>query len=1412
MHVVHIAQAAIGTDVSASRVQLTYPFGVKIENLTVYDLSHDTLAHAASVSMYLKPLQLLRNKVSITSVRINSPKFKLKADSLDAEPNYAFLTALARGGDKPMKLRANSVLIRNGSISYDILSEEHTDSLFNPNHIGVSGLTANLSLKEVSADSISVIIRKLTFAEKSGFKLSKAKGAVIIGGEMAQLSGLTITTPSSKFEANRLTAGFGLASTLSGLPDIEVDIKTSLAASDFKAFAPQLSGMTDPIDISLNGSSSEGNLTLNALYMRTPHKNLDLGMSGTILLDTAFNVTGCRYAEAHGTFKSDLKSWLDTQLSGSGIVIPDKCAILGDGSFKANLDNAGNNVDGSFELISQAGNVTGTLVGTDGLFNGNLNVSGLDLRAATSQKDLGKCSFTAQSSFSKEDNGYYGTYQCNVSSLVYKNYRYRDIAINGSFDPSLILTDLDFSDLNGALALNSRIGIGQIPFCSMNINADSLNLAAYNLVDRDSMSLTTSVTASLIGNNIDNVTGKLSVDSLYYADTQGDWFMNNLTVSIGQFNELIKVISVYSDFMNISVIGDYRISTIPGSLAKACSDAMPTIGKMVAQKFGASNYTRNSNSFAIEANLDNIDFVDKVFHRPISIADPVHLQMTFIDDESFYASTLAVPEITIAGQTLTDGLVEFKSCDGTCRTQINGFYGESGTDGTNIDVSLLAFTDIVRGEYSWSNSTGDMSGKAKTLSQFFQYDARHGLKSVSFLDTTNVTVNGTVWDLSIARITTDMHKVSIADFSVSNQSQYLYADGTISADSSDVIRLSMKNINVGRTLSMFGKNDVTKLEGMASGQIAIAEVLGNPIFYGSFLVDDFQFMNSYHGLLSADCRWNRQERRVELEGRMLDEDVSSTGFNGFYVPDSKYIDVNLETDHTDLYFLNTWTKSTFKELRGRATGDLRLFGYLPDLDLEGQAMLEDAYFAQDAVNTTFAIKNDTLWFEPGKMIFKDVEFYDERGHDGLLTCILNHDHFSNWRVDMTADVTDMLVYYQPKSEKGDIYATVYAEGSMNLRYNKANGLAISVDARTAPGTKLGYRPSAGAVADYNFLTIVDRNTIKLDEETVKKIIPDKTKKGKRLSLDFNIQCSEDALIEMTMPSLSGYFRGSGDIAFKYNPKDGSDISGIFNLSYGQCSFSLEDLIRKNFTLADGSYVRFNGSPAYTELNLQTYHNVNSASIYDLDPSASSSNKVRVRCLLGVTGNVNDPKLTFDIDMPAGTSEERDILASATSTEEQRNLQFMYLLTIGRFYTYDVNATQSEGLTPTAMESIVNSTVSGQINSLLSQVLDNEKVSISSNLSASSYLNNDAASLSNKELEGILEAHLLNNRLLVNGNFGYRENTINNTSNFIGDFEVKYLLLPRQGISVKGYNKSNDKYFSKATLTTQGVGLVFEKDF
>ena len=72
--------------------------------------------------------------------------------------------------------------------------------------------------------------------------------------------------------------------------------------------------------------------------------------------------------------------------------------------------------------------------------------------------------------------------------------------------------------------------------------------------------------------------------------------------------------------------------------------------------------------------------------------------------------------------------------------------------------------------------------------------------------------------------------------------------------------------------------------------------------------------------------------------------------------------------------------------------------------------------------------------------------------------------------------------------------------------------------------------------------------------------------------------------------------------------------------------------------------------------------------------------------------------------------------------------------------------------------------------------------------------------------------MLNNRLLINGQFGYRDNATTATPSFIGDFDVSYMLLPNGNLALKVYNQTNDRYFTRSSLNTQGVGVIMKKDF
>ncbi len=147
-----------------------------------------------------------------------------------------------------------------------------------------------------------------------------------------------------------------------------------------------------------------------------------------------------------------------------------------------------------------------------------------------------------------------------------------------------------------------------------------------------------------------------------------------------------------------------------------------------------------------------------------------------------------------------------------------------------------------------------------------------------------------------------------------------------------------------------------------------------------------------------------------------------------------------------------------------------------------------------------------------------------------------------------------------------------------------------------------------------------------------------------------------------------------------------------------------------------------------------------------------------------------------------------------------NRQIIYLLALNRFYTPDYMTTTKGN----ELVSVASSTISSQLGSILGQLSDNWSIAPT--------VRSDRGDFSDVEVDLALSSNLLNNRLMLNGNFGYRDKSLNSNS-FIGDFDIEYLLNRRGTVRLKAYNRYNDRnYYLRSALTTQGVGVVFKRDF
>lgn len=405
---------------------------------------------------------------------------------------------------------------------------------------------------------------------------------------------------------------------------------------------------------------------------------------------------------------------------------------------------------------------------------------------------------------------------------------------------------------------------------------------------------------------------------------------------------------------------------------------------------------------------------------------------------------------------------------------------------------------------------------------------------------------------------------------------------------------------------------------------------------------------------------------------------------------------------------------------------------------------------------------------------------------------------------------------------------MYGNGSAFVT-GEPGTVSVKVNMESAPRSKFTFVLSDSEEAQaYNFITYRDRDQLNHPVDTaseqpadtvpdIVKLLTQKIAQEQKPSLpteykiDLQGDITPDLQMVLVMDPVSGdkiKATGRGNLRMAYDNSDQQlEMYGKYVLEKGSYNFTLQDIIIKDFTIQSGSAISFQGDPYKAILDIKAYYALN-ANIKDLDESFADDRElnrtnVPVHAVLMAKGVISQPDISFSLEFPTLTTEAVRKINSIISTDDMMNRQIVYLLALNRFYTpeYMNNSTTNNELT-----SVASSTISSQLGNMLGRL--NENWSISPNFRS------NKGDFSDMEVDLALSSQLLNNRLLFNGNFGYRDNAYNaKNSNFIGDFDIEYLLNSKGTFRLKAYNHYNDQnYYVRNALTTQGVGIVYKHDF
>jgi hypothetical protein len=505
--------------------------------------------------------------------------------------------------------------------------------------------------------------------------------------------------------------------------------------------------------------------------------------------------------------------------------------------------------------------------------------------------------------------------------------------------------------------------------------------------------------------------------------------------------------------------------------------------------------------------------------------------------------------------------------------------------------------------------------------------------------------------------------------------------------------------------------------------------------------------------------------------------------------------------------------NSFNNFHGDASGKVHIHGSPAHIQHDGSLYASNAglMLSELMVNYNFS---DSIKFRGDVMIFPDIKIQDDSGNNGVFSGTIKHQSFSNMIYDLTIRSNRIMAINTTQANNGQFYGKTFGSGLVRIT-GKGASVQINGAARTEKGTdmniSLEYEEDA---PEYDFLSFISHSyqpKLKMVSEPVSESI---------LNMKFDIDVTPEAKVQLIYNSKIGDVirsQGAGKLQMEIDNDYNVSLFGEYTVSQGDYLFTLQNVINKKFEIERGGTIEWNGDPYDATLNLNALYRLKASLKKLFGESYTSTNdkndfsqRVPVLCHINLTNSLNNPDINFDIELPTTEDRIRDLVKQYINSEEDRNKQILSLLVLGEFFT-------PEHLRGTGTYTSTNNSIVGSTATTASELFSNQFSNWLSQISNDfdiGFNYRPGNEITNNEIEFALSTQLFNDRVSINGNIGNNsaQRTSANSSNLVGDADIKVKLTNNGKLQLKAYNRANNNLAYETSPYTQGVGLSYREDF
>lgn len=1407
-YVVDYLKPIVKTELSIDEVRLKLFNNVQLKGVYVEDQSQDTLVYAQNIEVGLSPWKLLHKELEINKIDLDNFTIKISQKNPDSDFNFQFLIDAFSGDStktdttsSSLKIKIENINLKNGKLDYDVLSEPLTPHEFNASHIHIYNLNAKVQLPSIDTENFKGTVSSLSFIEHSGIVVEDFKADVtsdkstfyIKEAEMKlPLSSLSIPTAYYNIDKN----------------EFKVRIASSrLSPKDIQPFYYDIKYLRNDIVL-------EGNIKGNLPTLSIDSLSLQYG-DQTILKANAYMSDVMRYNKSQIDLSIDqlLVTSADitdfARLGDSTFVSPDILASLGNirlvGSLKGTFDGFNIQADawarhGALKMVTD-----GMADSTFNNFKANvrLQTQNFNLGSLLQMPDMGKVSAYVNLNASQSDKKPLSAdVKGEVSSIEYNKQTYKQIPFTAFYNSIKMGAWLKGDLPLGYVEADVNMTQSRVP--KIDVDLDVRKLRLDYLIDSlgwENPELTFELKGNITGLDLNNINANLSIDNFLFSRDTISFRPGPIQLIAVADKSPNKVIQLSSSLLNASISGDYNFAQFSSQINNFIHDYLPGLFPKVKR----IPLKTKPNIFNFSLLINNSESLGEIFGLSANIIQPLSLDGSINTETNKVLAKVKLPLLEYGEIKIRNTEFNLSNSDSIINLKgfLNLYRNNRGID-FRLDTKIEADTINALLTAKRDSADFEIDMALHTLANFKYSPKGELISSLSFFPT-EMSVGKLILTFLPAEIKDEGDRTSISNFGFMEgrgrvMNRYLGVDGVISEAKEDTLNVYFDNANLGYILKAF---DIENISAIADGNIKLTNLKKQPELYTNNLqFENIVFFNDTLGDFKIRSKWNNSEDAIAFRA-FLEKSDRKSEVAGYVFPDKDSLNLKVNLDRFSINWIEPFMADMLNRVSGSISSGLRVTGRISSPETKGWVSVNNAYIGVDYTNVTYHI-SDTIQISPDKIGFDNLIIEDPDKNKARVNALVTHQNFSDIKYNLDMNLNNFLVLNTAGRTDSLFYGKVYASGKVNIKGTEED-MNINMTVRNAKNSFLNIQlPQTEDATTYQ--SIVYINTPQEENKKAKQS-PKQEESTFPIKLAVNLTLTPDMLFNVVIDPTTGdalQAKGSGLIDFYYNTaSENMNVFGDYTLSDGSVRIRLQNIKTLDMQIQNGSKLFFVGDPMKTQFDITAYKRVK-ADLVTLDPSfgndANGSTKVTAECLLGITGNIDQMNLTYDVALPDANSNLQDQVSSLIATNEQKIKQFAYLLVMGTFYSGSSGT--GGNITDGMLTNLASGVLSKGLDMLFGNVLG-DKWTIGTNISSNDGTFNDM------DMSISVSRKFLDDKLQFNSNIGYRTDIAANSNNaFIGDFDVEYIL--NRSLKLKVFNKTNDRYYLQAPMT-QGVGIVYTRE-